>query len=253
MIWIKRAACLWSPFFQVVFELKPTRDWDISYLINQCTSLAYWWLSWWMKPLANGLIFDQETIEKQSPFTTSGFWRGLPKNRRDWCSCEQPCFKKSKSLEVYENYTNFCTRGKRDLGYEIQDGEKTVEEPLWTSEMLASCQMVEASWKPRVADQALHLAKVLIRGYSKYGVQAPFEPYSQTMLPKTKKIGKKRYVSLDVFLFRYVLRGVGVNLEQELQASIDKASSDMEVRSWWHNFGNEVMPGFTTTINNYKP
>lgn len=30
--------------------------------------------------------------------------------------------------QAYENYTKFCTRGKRDLGYDIQDGEKTVEE-----------------------------------------------------------------------------------------------------------------------------
>ena len=30
--------------------------------------------------------------------------------------------------EAYENYTKFCTRGKRDLGYDITDGEKTVEE-----------------------------------------------------------------------------------------------------------------------------
>ena len=30
--------------------------------------------------------------------------------------------------KAYENYTKFCTRGKRDLGYDIQDGEKTVEE-----------------------------------------------------------------------------------------------------------------------------
>lgn len=33
--------------------------------------------------------------------------------------------------EAYENYTKFCTRGKRDLGYDIQDGEKTVEEHGW--------------------------------------------------------------------------------------------------------------------------
>lgn len=30
--------------------------------------------------------------------------------------------------QAYESYTKFCTRGKRDLGYDIQDGEKTVEE-----------------------------------------------------------------------------------------------------------------------------
>lgn len=30
--------------------------------------------------------------------------------------------------EAYVNYTRFCTRGKRDLGYDIKDGEKTVEE-----------------------------------------------------------------------------------------------------------------------------
>jgi len=32
------------------------------------------------------------------------------------------------AVKAYENYTKFCTRGKRDLGYDIQDGEKTVEE-----------------------------------------------------------------------------------------------------------------------------
>jgi len=32
------------------------------------------------------------------------------------------------ATKAYENYTKFCTRGKRDLGYDIQDGEKTVEE-----------------------------------------------------------------------------------------------------------------------------
>ncbi|CAE7541836.1 unnamed protein product, partial [Symbiodinium sp. KB8] len=32
------------------------------------------------------------------------------------------------AAQAYDNYTKFCTRGKRDLGYDIQDGEKTVEE-----------------------------------------------------------------------------------------------------------------------------
>ena len=31
-------------------------------------------------------------------------------------------------MQAYDNYTKFCTRGKRDLGYDIQDGEKTVED-----------------------------------------------------------------------------------------------------------------------------
>ena len=29
--------------------------------------------------------------------------------------------------QAYDNYTKFCVRGKRDFGYDIQDGAKTVE------------------------------------------------------------------------------------------------------------------------------
>eukprot|EP00437_Effrenium_voratum_P069658 CAMPEP_0181486298 /NCGR_PEP_ID=MMETSP1110-20121109/47062_1 /TAXON_ID=174948 /ORGANISM="Symbiodinium sp., Strain CCMP421" /LENGTH=667 /DNA_ID=CAMNT_0023612431 /DNA_START=56 /DNA_END=2055 /DNA_ORIENTATION=+ len=32
------------------------------------------------------------------------------------------------AVEAYDNYTKFCVRGKRDFGYDIQDGAKTVEE-----------------------------------------------------------------------------------------------------------------------------
>lgn len=39
--------------------------------------------------------------------------------------------------QAYVNYTRFCTRGKRDLGYDIKDGEKTVEE---TAMMMALYQ-----------------------------------------------------------------------------------------------------------------